>query len=115
MRKRNYATHTTIDAVWKGEDVVLDIDILSIGETGIGPYEFWGAKGYDHGRDEIDEWAITQVMDENGNPLPKAENKALIKEMELDDKFMDMVDEMLQDGLGDLVDDSYDEREDDDR
>jgi hypothetical protein len=113
MRKRNYATHTTIDAVWKGEDVVLDIDILSIGETGIGPYEFWGAKGYDHGRDEIDEWAITQVMDEAGNPLPKDENKALIKEMEDNIDFMDSVDETLQDKLPDLVDDSYDEKEDD--
>jgi len=113
MRKKGYATHTTIDAVWKGEDVVLDIDILSIGETGIGPYEFWGAKGYDHGNDVIDEWAITQVMDEAGNPLPKDANKALIKEMELDDKFMDSVDEMLQDKLADLVDDRYDEKEDD--
>jgi len=110
--KKQYATHTTIDAVWKGEDVVLDIDILSIGETGIGPYEFWGAKGYDHGNDVIDEWAITQVMDEAGNPLPKAENKALIKEMELDDKFMDSVDEMLQEKLADLLDDSYDDRGD---
>jgi hypothetical protein len=108
MRKRNYATHTTIDAVWKGEDIVLDIGILSIGETGIGPYEFWGAKGYDHGRDEIDEWAITQVMDEAGNPLPKIENKVLIKEMELDDKFMDMVDDILQEKLPDLMDDEYD-------
>ena len=113
--KKQYATHTTIDAVWHGEDVILDIDILSIGETGIGPYEYWGAKCYDHGHDEIDEWAITQIMDEAGNPLPKAENTALIKEMELDDKFMDSVDEMLQEKLADLLDDSYDEREDDDR
>jgi hypothetical protein len=114
MRKRGYATHTTIDAVWHNEDVVLDIDILSIGETGIGPYEYWGAKGYDHGHDEIDEWVITQVMDEAGNPLPKDANKALIKEMEDDDKFMDSVDTILQEKLADLVDDSgYDDQDDD--
>jgi hypothetical protein len=108
MRKRGYATHTTIDAVWKGEDVVLDIDILSIGNDGYGPGEFWGRPYNDIGRDVVDEWRITAVMDEAGNPLPKAENKALIKEMEDDGKFMDSVDEMLQDKLPDLVDDEYD-------
>lgn len=105
MKKPGYLSHITIDAVWHGEDVVLDIDIISIGETGIGPYEFWGAKGYDHGVDVIEEWCIKNVMDEAGNPLPKAENKALIKEMELDDKFMDGLDETLQEKLADLVDD----------
>jgi hypothetical protein len=113
MRKRNYATHTTIDAVWKGEDVVLDIDILSISSDGIGPYECHGRKGYDYGNDFVDEWRVTQVMDEAGNPLPKDENKALIKEMEDNIDFMDSVDETLQDKLPDLVDDSYDEKEDD--
>jgi len=111
MRKKNYATHTTIDAVWKGEDVLLDIDILSISSDGIGPYECHGRKGYDNGTDFVDEWRITSVADEAGNPLPKDANKALIKEMGDDSKFMDMVDEMLQDGLGDLVDDRYDEKE----
>ena len=113
MRKKGYATHTTIDAIWKNEDIVLDIDIISIGNDGYGPGEFWGRPYNDIGRDVVEEWAITQVMDEDGNPLPKAENKALIKEMELDDKFMDSVDEMLQDKLADLVDDRYDEKEDD--
>jgi hypothetical protein len=108
MRKRGYATHTTIDAVYRGADVVLDIDILSIGNDGYGPGEFWGRPYNDIGRDVVDEWRITAVMDEDGNPLPKAENKALIKEMELDDKFMDSIDETLQDKLPDLVDDEYD-------
>ena len=113
MRKKGYATHTTIDAIWHDAGVVLDIDILSISDDGIGPYECHGRKGYDYGNDFVDEWRITSVADEAGNPLPKAENKALTKEMELDDKFMDSVDEMLQDKLADLVDDRYDEKEDD--
>jgi hypothetical protein len=105
MRKKSYATHATIDAVYRGADVVLDIDILSIGNDGYGPGEFWGRPYNDVGRDVVDEWRITAVMDEDGNPLPKADNKALIGQMENDPKFMDSVDTILQERLVDLVDD----------
>ena len=31
-----------------------------IGNTGIGPYEFWGDKGYDEGHDYVEEWTFLE-------------------------------------------------------
>ena len=39
----------------------VEAEITSWGNDGIGPYEFWGARGYDHGRDYVDEFEITDL------------------------------------------------------
>lgn len=43
-------------------------------DHGIGPYEYWGARGNDVDiRAEVDEIDITEVVDEEGNELSGAE------------------------------------------
>ena len=46
-------------------DVLVQVDSSSIhwGNDGIGAYEYWGAKGFDHGTDYIEEFTVERVFE----------------------------------------------------
>lgn len=55
-----------------GEDTIdinFTAEITSIGNSGIGSYEYWGSKGYDKGHDYIDEYDIEDLELSDGDPI----------------------------------------------
>ena len=77
----NVNLHKTICVVWHNIDYTLDVRITRIGNNGIGPYEYWGAKCYDHGVDYAEDWDIKRVMDADGQPVPDEEAAPIIDQM----------------------------------
>lgn len=52
-----------MDIIIKGKTIGIDFDIdnISIGNDGIGSYEFCGAKGFDRGNDYIEDFDIINL------------------------------------------------------
>ena len=98
--------HRTINVVWIDVDYTLDVLITSIGNNGIGPYEYWGAKCYDHGIDYAEDWEIRRIMDADGQPVPDEEAAPIIDKMYDDVSLV----EEIQAKLDEYVHDSKEER-----
>jgi hypothetical protein len=112
MSKHKYLSRTTVDIIWQDEDLILDVDILSIGNTGIGSYECHGTRGYDKGRDYVEDWSVRMIRDAHGDPLPKDEQDRLALEIEGDDAMIEYIQTDLDERLSDMADIDYDERDD---
>jgi hypothetical protein len=112
MSKHRYLSRTTVDVTWLDEDLILDVDILSIGNTGIGPYDYWGQRGYDRGCDYVEDFRITLIRDAHGDQLPKDENDRLALEIEGDDAMIEYIQNDLDERLSDMAD-IDDDRSDD--
>lgn len=87
----NVNLRRTISVVWNNIDYTLDVTIGSIGNNGIGHYEYWGQKCYDRGIDYADDWMITRIMDADGQPVPDEEALPIIDKMYGD---VDLVEEI---------------------
>ncbi len=112
MSKKQYVSRTTVGITWRDEDLILDVDILSIGNTGIGSYECHGTRGYDKGHDYVEDWRITLIRDAHGDPLPKDEQDRLALEIEGDDAMIEYIQNDLDERLDDMADIDYDAGDD---
>jgi hypothetical protein len=112
MKNHNYSNHAQVDITYNGEDYILELDDIEIGNDGIGPYEFWGAPGYDYGRDIAYDFRIKRVLDAFGVPLAKDENDTIIKAIGDDDTIIEGILTDLTERLGDMIDDSEYDRGD---
>lgn len=74
----NYYEHSyyTKPSDYKREhELLLKLDV-KVAEDGIGPYEYWGCKGYDHGKVVIDEviaseaYLVRQFVVKKDSPAP---------------------------------------------
>ena len=104
MRHRDYFSQTTVDITKDEVDLILDVDNIIVENSGIGPYEYWGARCYDKGIDYVADFRIRQVRDAHGEPFPDAENKALIAEIEKDDAMIEYILNDLGERLHDMTD-----------
>lgn len=94
---------TTLYRDFGGNEYEIDIRIDGADWDGIGPYEFWGAKGFDRGQFTVDDYTILALRDEGGEPVKDPE--PIIRQMYDDEDF-----------AGELIDDLtmfLSEREDD--
>lgn len=73
-----------------GNEHELEIEFdYSVGNDGIGPYEYWGCKGYDKGTDYIEDITITGIeivcnfprKDKSGNPILSKDGYQQYKEV----------------------------------
>jgi hypothetical protein len=106
MKKTRYSNHAQVDITYNGEDYILELDDIEIGNDGIGPYEYWGAKCYDFGHDFVEDFRIRRVLDAFGVPLAKDENDRIIKAVGDDDTIIEGILTDLTERLGDMIDDS---------
>ena len=47
-----------------GREIVLDLHPVIV-NNGIGAYEFWGQRCYDHGQPEVEEFQIVSISEES--------------------------------------------------
>jgi len=78
----------TIEIWW--EDCHLEVKCY-IGNNGIGPYEFWGAKGFDKGQDYVEEFVIKSGTDQEGRELQPFEIDALQEDLEDNQEFHELL------------------------
>lgn len=73
-----------------GNEHELEVEFdYSVGNDGIGPYEYWGCKGYDEGTDYIEDVTITGIeivcnfprKDKSGNPILSKDGYRQYKEV----------------------------------
>lgn len=73
-----------------GNEHELEIEFdYSVGNDGIGPYEYWGCKGYDKGTDYIEDVTITGIeivcnfprKDKSSNPILSKDGYRQYKEV----------------------------------
>ena len=73
-----------------GNEHELEVEFeYSIGSDGIGPYEYWGMKGYDEGTNYIEDVVITGIevihsfpkRDKSGNPILSNDGSQLFKDV----------------------------------
>jgi len=112
MQKTNYSNHAQVDITYNGEDYILELDDIEIGNDGIGPYECHGFRGFDHGRDFVEDFRIRRILDAFGVPLAKDENDTIIKAVGDDDTIIEGILTDLTERLGDMIDDSEYDRGD---
>ena len=116
MKKANCNYHQdiyyTITINGQEYDIIVGVRITRIENDGIGPYEFWGAKGYDKGQNYIDDFDIENVKMDSGNPdidfLPEQKAK-IIKILENSPRFNDKVQEEIS--VDDITQDAQDQAE----
>ncbi len=104
MSKRKYLSRAIVDITWHDEDLILDVDILSIGNTGIGAYDMGDHHYLDKGRDYVEDFRITLIRDARGDPLPKDEQDRLAPEIEGNDAMIEYIQNDLDERLDDLQD-----------
>jgi len=92
----------TLEVEWRNAHWIIDVTVLSIGNNGIGPYEYWGQKCYDRGVDYAEDWAIRRVMDAEGNPVPIDDALDVAEEMYLDETLMDHIQNKLDEYVHDM-------------
>jgi hypothetical protein len=109
MSKRFRPFRTTVDVTVGGEDLILDVDVDDLGNDGIGPYECHGYRGYDHGRDYVEDFTIVAVRDAYGEPLPKKEQADIIHAIGNDDALIEGIQTDLDERLGDMMDNDDEE------
>jgi hypothetical protein len=113
VRKTRYSNHAQVDITYNGEDYILELDDIEIGNDGYGPGEFWGRPYNDKGHDYVEDFRIRRVLDAFGVPLSKDENDRIIKAIGDDDTIIEGILTDLTERLGDMIDDSaYDRRDD---
>ena len=76
-------------------ELVVQIRITNIANDGIGNYEFWGARGFDRGRDYIEDFEIEDVEDISGRVLTPEEKEKLINYLDRDEAFTGKVQESV--------------------
>lgn len=82
-----------------GKGYEVDLSIENVEYDGIGPYEYWGAKGFDKGQPYVEEWEAVDSRTEDGQPLSDEEKKIVLdfvnggENGELDDKIDDYMNE----------------------
>jgi hypothetical protein len=106
MRKTRYSNHAQVDVTYRGIDYILDVDILAIGNTGIGPYDIGEEHPLDRGRDYVEDWTISKIRYADTEQLSKAEADEIGLEMAEDDALMEYIQNDLDERLGDMIDDS---------
>lgn len=106
---KGHIGETTVGITFHGEDIGLDVEVRSLSNSGIGWYEFWGQKSYDHGVDYADDWEIVKVYDENGEPFAKKDADEIIKKIYDDGEAVEAIQEQVDERLADMMDYPSDE------
>jgi len=75
-------------------EAIIEIDNISIGNDGIGAYEYWGARGFDKGHDYIEDFSIEDVTIPE-RPLTPEEEKAVILQLRQNKHFNRHVEETI--------------------
>jgi hypothetical protein len=70
-----------------------------IGNDGIGPYEFWGSRGFDAGRDYVEDYEISELTRDDGKALTKKKAKYIKNRIYLDGPLNDKILEQLEQDL----------------
>jgi len=76
-------------------EVKAEVENCSVGNDGIGAYEYWGIRGYDKGTDFVEDFNITDIVVTNYEKPHLIKGrlfKALDRELSKDNRFTEKVD-----------------------
>lgn len=92
VRTANLNTTINYEITYLGEpwDATVHIEVTSVGNDGIGSYEFWGARGYDKGSNYVEEFDISDI-DIPGLELSAEDEARIINELRNDEAFASRV------------------------
>jgi hypothetical protein len=94
-------------------DVEAKAQITSTANDGIGSYEYWGCKGFDRGRDYVEEFELSDITVDG--KVPDEDTKYLVEETAAEDETIsNMICEKLEMAAADREEDE-DEHEREDR
>ena len=112
MSRRKYLSMTTVDITLGDADYILDVVILSIGNTGIGAYDCGVGTRYDKGQDYVEDWTIRTIRDAYGFPVSKDEADRIALEIGDDSPLVEYIQTNLDERLHDMMDyDMYEGRD----
>ena len=108
-RRRSRAAEFSVSLEFEeeilGEIVTFTATSTSITNSGIGPYEFWGRKCFDAGRDYVEEWKASDLIDADGQRIKgkRAANllAALYENSDADERICEALSEYLSDRIAD--------------
>jgi len=103
-------------------NLIVTVKIVSVNSTGVGPYEYWGAKHNDKGTNYVEDWEITDVkLDSNDQVLTLEQKKNIIQVLDRNEEFKNQVEEEMdldqayQNSVDEYGDFKYDEMKDEGR
>jgi hypothetical protein len=83
-----------------GKSIEFVACVAEIGNSGIGPYEYWGAKGVDKGRDYVENFAVAEIKAGEGvRTLSGEEIKDIEHFLLTDDEAIKRIEEELNEAL----------------
>lgn len=102
MKAPSGSIHVEFSTEYRGRDITISatVDGFTIGNDGIGAYEYWGAKGFDAGRDYLEEFnfeklaVFSERRKEYVKPSPRLHEK-LKEYLYEDEKFVTKIEEEL--------------------
>jgi hypothetical protein len=76
--------------------------VTSIGNSGIGAYEYWGAKGYDKGVDYIEEYEVEDIESTDEDIILSPRGLEYVRsQLEEEEKHIDAIIEQLGEAYAD--------------
>ena len=99
-----------------GDEYDIHARATSISNSGIGPYEFWGAKCYDKGRDYVEDYEIDEIVPLYDDTVPFGLTDRIYNDPELSEAVRLALDETMSEwgrGLRDEEMARFEDRRDD--
>ncbi len=105
-RKASMTATVNYEIVYLGDpwDATVSIVVTKVGNDGIGPYEFWGARGFDKGSNYVEEFEIENI-EIPGLELSAEDEARIINDLKNNEAFAERVRESVD--VDELARDSY--------
>lgn len=106
QRKASMTATVKYEITYLGDpwDAMVNIVVTKVGNNGIGPYEFWGSRGFDKGSNFVEGFEIEDI-EIPGLDLPEEEKLMIIEGLKIDEAFAEKVSEDVD--VDELAKDDY--------